>query len=79
MAGTIDNTLTAVVWHDGKVPDWIVRGAEITYETSPKAIPYEAEAMYAAHSNFETADAFEVCANPFVDMWDKYQQTPLSG
>ena len=79
MAGTIDNTLTAVVWHDGKVPDWIVRGAEITYETSPKAIPYEAEAMYAAHSNFESADALEVCANPLVDMWDKYPPTPLTG
>ena len=39
MAGTLDNRLTAVVWHDDKVPDWVKRGAAITYEASPIAIP----------------------------------------
>ena len=78
MAGTLDNTLTAVVWHDDKVPDWVKRGASITYETSPIAIPYEAEAMYAAHSDFETADGLEVCANPDKVMWEYYPPTPLT-
>ena len=78
MAGTLDNTLTAVVWHDDKVPDWVKRGAAITYETSPIAIPYEAEAMYAAHSDFETADGLEVCANPDKVMWEYYPPTPMT-
>ena len=78
MAGTLGNTLTAVVWPDGKVPDWVKRGAEITYETSPKAIPYEAEAMYASMSNYETAEALEVCADPLKNMWDEYPPTPLT-
>ena len=78
MAGTLDNTLTAVVWPDGKVPDWIIRGAQMTYEASPKAIPYEAEAMYASMSNYETAAALEVCAHPLQNMWDEYPPTPLT-
>ena len=78
MAGTLGNTFTAVVWPDGKVPDWVRRGAEITYETSPGAIPYEAEAMYASMSNVETADALEVCAHPLKNMWDVYPPTPLT-
>ena len=78
MAGTLGNTLTAVVWPDGKVPDWVKQGAEITYESSPKAIPYEAEAMYASMSNYETAEALEVCADPLKNMWDEYPPTPLT-
>jgi hypothetical protein len=56
----------------------VKRGAAITYETSPIAIPYEAEAMYAAHSDFETADGLEVCANPDKVMWEYYPPTPLT-
>ena len=78
MAGSLNNTFTAIVWPDNKVPAWVNRGAELTYEMSPKAIPYEAEAMYAAMSNSETADALEVCANPLVNMWDKYPPTPFT-
>ncbi len=76
MAGTLDNTFTAVVWPDGKIPDWVNRGAKITYETNPKAIPYEAEAMYAAMSNHETSEALQVCADPLKEMWDVYPTTP---
>ena len=46
MAGTIDNTFTAVILQDGVVPDWIKDGAERTYPAH--AAPYEAEAMWAA-------------------------------
>lgn len=79
MAGTIDNGLTGVVWPDTKVPKWVKRGAELTYETNPKAIPFEAEAMYAAFSDYETVDALEVCADPNRVMWEEYPPTSMTG
>jgi hypothetical protein len=78
MAGTLDNTFTAVVWQDGKVPDWVRSGAENTYYMSPMAIPYEAEAMWAAHSNVETADGLAACAHPRYKMWEQYDPTPMT-
>ena len=75
MAGTIDNTFTAVILQDGKVPDWIVNGAEKTYPAS--SAPYESEAMYAAFSDTMTRDALKVCAGP-KKMWEVYKPTPLT-
>ena len=57
---TIDNTFTAVVLQDGVVPDWIANGAERTYPEH--AVPYEAEAMYAAFSDTMTRDGLKACA-----------------
>ena len=75
MAGTIDNTFTAVVLQDGVVPDWIANGAEKTY---PKgAVPYEAEAMYAAFSDTMTRDGLKACAGS-KKMWEVYEPTPLT-
>ena len=75
MAGTIDNTFTAVVLQDGVVPDWIANGAEKTY---PKqAVPYEAEAMYAAFSDTMTRDGLKACAGT-KKMWEVYEPTPLT-
>ena len=34
--------------------------------------------MYASMSNYETAEALEVCAHPLTNMWDKYPPTPLT-
>ncbi|MEK9699093.1 MAG: hypothetical protein VW270_25170 [Candidatus Poseidoniales archaeon] len=75
MAGTIDNTFTAVIHQDGVVPDWIANGAEKTYRK--EVVPYEAEAMYAAFSDTLTRDALEVCAGP-KKMWEVYKPTPLT-
>ena len=43
MAGTLDNTFTALIHPEKAVPDWIRRGAEHTYPTN--VLPFEAEAM----------------------------------
>jgi len=75
MAGTLDNTFTAVVWQDGFVPDWIQRGAEKTYP--PSAVPYEAEAMYAAFSDTHTREGLQACASD-TPMWEVYKPTPLT-
>ncbi len=75
MAGTIDNTFTAVILQDGVVPDWIHRGAKRTYPAA--AVPYEAEAMYAAFSDTMTRDALKACAGP-KKMWKVYEPTPLT-
>jgi hypothetical protein len=75
MAGTIDNTFTGVILQDGVVPDWIANGAEKTYPQ--RAVPYEAEAMYAAFSDSMTRDALKVCAGP-KKMWEVYKPTPLT-
>ena len=75
MAGTIDNTFTGVILQDGVVPDWIANGAEKTYPD--RAVPYEAEAMYAAFSDTMTRDALKVCAGP-KKMWEVYKPTPLT-
>ena len=75
MAGTIDNTFTAVVLQDGVVPDWIANGAERTYPEH--AVPYEAEAMYAAFSDTMTRDGLKACAGS-QKMWEVYEPTPLT-
>jgi len=75
MAGTLDNTFTAVVLQDGVVPDWIARGAEKTYPDN--AAPYEAEAMFAAFSDTMTKEGLRACAGP-KKMWEVYKPTPLT-
>ena len=76
MAGTIKNNMSAIVWDNKKVPDWIKGDAVTNYADNRQAIPYEAEAMYAAHSNFYTADGLRACANPNVKLWEFYSPTP---
>jgi len=75
MAGTIDNTFTAVVLQDGVVPDWIKRGAEATYPAH--AVPFEAEAMYAAFDDKMTIEGLKACASD-TPMWSVYKPTPLT-
>ena len=75
MAGTLDNTFTAVVLQDGVVPDWVKKGAEKTY---PKSVaPFEAEAMYAAFDDKMTIKGLEACAGE-KPMWKVYEPTPLT-
>ena len=75
MAGTLDNTFTAVVLQDGVVPDWIKRGAEKTYPA--KAVPYEAEAMWAAFDDKMTIQGLEACAGD-KPMWKVFTPTPMT-
>ena len=76
MAGSITNGMTAIVWPKGKVPNSVIEGAKSDYAHAPISIPYEAEARWASYSNWETADALNVCADPNVKMWEIYSPIP---
>lgn len=75
MAGTLENTFTALIFPEEDVPDWIRRGAERTY--AKNVLPFEAEAMWAMYIEDKTKEALEVCAGP-KKMWEYYSPTPLT-
>jgi len=76
MAGTLNNTFTALIHPEEAVPDWIRRGAERTYPK--KVLPFEAEAMWAMYVEDKTVEALKVCGGP-KKMWEHYTPTPLTG
>ena len=76
MAGTLENTFTALIFPEEDVPDWIRRGAERTY--AKNVLPFEAEAMWAMYIEDKTKEALEVCAGP-KKMGEYYAPTPLTG
>ena len=76
MAGTLDNTFTALIHPEEAVPDWIRRGAERTYPKN--VLPFEAEAMWAMYVEDKTVEALQVCGGP-KKMWEHYTPTPLTG
>lgn len=76
MAGTLNNTFTALIFPEEDVPDWIRRGAEKTYPEH--VLPFEAEAMWAMYVEDKTKNALEICAGP-KKMWEYYTPTPLTG
>lgn len=74
MAGTIENSLIAIIKPEEEVPMvWRVM-AERTY---PKhAVPWEAEATWAGKTEGMTQEALESCAKG--TMWNDYEPTPLT-
>ena len=72
MAGSVNNNMTAIVWPQEKIPGWVREGAKNDYAHAPVSIPYEAEARWAAHSNYETADGLKTCADPTIKIWERY-------
>ena len=74
MAGTIKNSMIAIIKPEEEVPMiWRVM-AERTY---PKAaVPWEAEAGWAGRTEHMTQDALESCARG--TMWTDYEPTPLT-
>ena len=74
MAGTIDNSLIAIIKPEDEVPMiWRVL-AERTYPES--AVPWEAEAGWAGRTENMTMKALAACANG--NMWEVYEPTPLT-
>ena len=74
MAGTIDNSLIAIIKPEDEVPMiWRVM-AERTYPEH--AVPWEAEAGWAGRTEGMTAKALEACASGA--MWEIYEPTPLT-
>ena len=77
MAGTLDNTMIAVIHLPEDVPQRYQTSAEIRYGMfAPKAIPWEAEAIWAGNTPMMTADALNACASG--PMWEEYEPTPLT-
>ena len=74
MAGTIDNSLIAIIKPEDEVPMiWRVL-AERTYPEN--AVPWEAEAGWAGRTENMTMEALAACANG--NMWEVYEPTPLT-
>lgn len=74
MAGSIKNSMIAIIMDEEKVPSlW----REITEKTYPKsAVPWEAEAMWAGKTEGMTMKALDSCAKG--TMWTDYEPTPLT-
>jgi hypothetical protein len=74
MAGTIENSMIAIIKPEEDVPMiWRVM-AERTYPAS--AVPWEAEAGWAGRTENMTMKALQACARG--SMWTEYEPTPLT-
>ena len=74
MAGTIDNSLIAIIKPEDEVPMvWRVM-VERTYPEA--AVPWEAEAAWAGRTEGMTSKALEACSTGA--MWEIYEPTPLT-
>ena len=74
MAGSIKNSLIAIIHPEEDVPQSWRNIAEKTYPES--AVPWEAEATWAGKTEGMTMEALKACANG--NMWEVYKPTPLT-
>ena len=74
MAGSIKNSMIAIIMPEEDVPDLWREMAERTYPKS--AVPWEAEATWAGKTEGMTQKALESCAAG--NMWETYKPTPLT-
>ena len=74
MAGTIKNSLIAIIHPEKDVPKIWRRIVEGSYPDS--AVPWEAEATWAGKTEGMTAKALSACAAG--NMWEVYEPTPLT-
>jgi len=74
MAGTIENSLIAIILPEESVPKlW----REMVEDTYPKhSVPWESEATWAGKTEGMTAKALSACARG--KMWEVYKPTPLT-
>ena len=74
MAGTIKNSMIAIIKPEEAVPTIWRTLAERTYPKN--AVPWEAEASWAGRTEGMTAKALDACATG--EMWKVYPPTPLT-
>jgi len=74
MAGTINNSMIAIIKPADQVPALWSEMVERTYPES--AWPWEKEATWAGKTEGMTSDALAACANG--NMWEVYEPTPLT-
>ena len=74
MAGTIKNSMIAIIKPEEEVPMiWRVM-AERTYPAN--AVPWEAEAQWAGRTEGMTQNALDACA--MGKMWEEFEPTPMT-
>ena len=76
MAGTIDNSMIAIIHNEEDVPKIWQEIASDTYKNMPGAIPWEKEATWAGKTEGMTMRALQACAEG--QMWEVYPPTPLT-
>ena len=74
MAGTIDNSMIAIIKPEDEVPMLWREMVESAYPES--AWPWEKEATWAGKTEGMTSAALAACANG--NMWEVYEPTPLT-
>ena len=74
MAGTIENSMIAIIKPEESVPPIWKELVKRTYP--PHAQPWEAEATWAGKTEKMTQQALESCARG--EMWTDYEPTPLT-
>jgi len=74
MAGSIENSLIAIIKPEEEVPKLWREMVERSYPKS--AVPWEAEATWAGKTEGMTAKALAACATG--KMWEVYEPTPLT-
>ena len=74
MAGTINNSMIAIIKPEDSIPMIWREMAERTYPSS--AVPWEAEAGWAGRTEAVTANALAACAAG--NMWEVYEPTPMT-
>jgi len=74
MAGTIDNSMIAIIKPEDEVPPLWREMVERTYPES--AWPWEKEATWAGKTEGMTMSALAACAGG--NMWEVYEPTPLT-
>ena len=74
MAGTIDNSLIAIIKPEDEVP---MLWRDMVESAYPENLwPWEKEATWAGKTEGMTSDALAACANG--NMWEVYEPTPLT-
>jgi len=76
MAGTIDNSMIAIIMPEDDVPMLWQEMVKRTYALQPGAIPWEKEAMWAGKTENMTMNALAACAGG--NMWEVYEPTPMT-
>lgn len=76
MAGSINNSLIAVILPESSIPRVFQVIVEKTYEHVPSAIPWEKGAYWAGREEGMTLNALKACSSG--EMWKHYDPTPLT-
>jgi len=76
MAGTIENSMIAIIHNEKEVPEIWAEMARRAYVLMPNAIPWEKEATWAGKTEGMTMKALQSCAAG--TMWTDYEPTPLT-